>query len=85
MKNNIVSEALEIAKKEFVTEAKKKENRQIISEIMDYINDAICEDVVSGSVTLRLEVNECKIFTYKISEMKAFSVDESCYNGEGAG
>jgi hypothetical protein len=82
VKNDIVSEALEAAKKEFVTGAKKKENLRLIGEILEYLNNTICEHVISGSVTLRLEVSECKIHTYKISELKKFSIDESCYEGD---
>jgi hypothetical protein len=77
--NNFVAEALETAKKAYLTEAKKKENLSLIEEIMECLNDSICEHVINGFVTLKLEVNECKIHSYKILEGKQFSVDESCY------
>jgi hypothetical protein len=76
---NIVNDAIETARKEFLTNAKKKENAKLINDMIEYMNDAICERIIHGFVHLRLEVSECKIIQYKIIESKRFSVGDGCY------
>jgi hypothetical protein len=73
--DDVIQEALDAAKKEFLTDQKRQENQETIGEIMDHLNNSICERVINGTVVLRIEVSECKINTYKITESKTFFVD----------
>jgi hypothetical protein len=69
-----IKEIIEEARRQYLTKEKMEADDLLYNDIWGYVNDAVNDRVISGSVTVRLEVSECLITEWRVTETKAFTV-----------